>query len=129
MWLNVLSGVFWDPALIRAKIGVKVIFNSASGGNAVSHSVSGQEVLGSSQQQMNRDGSHKAKTFSLLGTKFLKKKKEKKKTQTLVPLDFGYKTLQMTNEECGTSGASLRDRDEARTAGPNDTKQRRTDCC
>lgn len=73
MWLNVLSGVFWDPALIRAKIGVKVIFNSASGGNAVSHSVSGQEVLGSSQLHMNTDGSHKAKTFSTSGNKVSEK--------------------------------------------------------
>lgn len=61
---------FLGPALICANIGVKVIFNSASGGNAMSHSVSGQEVLGCSQQCLNTDGSHEAETFSLLGTKF-----------------------------------------------------------
>lgn len=70
-------GRFLGPALIRAKIGVKVIFNSASGGNAMSHSGSGQEALASSQRYLNTDGSHKAKTFSLLGTKF---------NRTLVPL-------------------------------------------
>lgn len=57
---------FLGPALVCAKIGVKVIFNSVSGSNAMSHSVSGQEVLGSSQQRLNINGSHKAKTFSLL---------------------------------------------------------------
>lgn len=63
---------FLGPAFICAKIGVKVIFNSASGGNAMSHSVSGQEVPGSSQPRLNKDRAHKAKTFPLLETKFLK---------------------------------------------------------
>lgn len=80
----------------------------------MSHSVSGQEELGSSQQCLNTDGSHKAKTFSLPETKFLSF------------FGFDYEPLQVTGEEHGGAcGAHFRGRHEQL----NYTKQRRADCC